>query len=75
MINWQFLATAGVFSGLLFIAMLTLILINNFLLWDDNIGSILATISLIIFGVLVLFWVVIGTLTLLSLIWSWGLVV
>ena len=75
MINWQFFATAGVVSGLLFVAMLILILIENCIIWDGNIGSVLATISLIIFGVLVLFWVVIGTLSLLSLIWSWGLVV
>ena len=75
MINWQFFATAGLISGVLFIIAFILwaIAASDFeISWycEDTL-NLIATIILI---VVALFWLIIGIISGLNFIWDWGLI-
>lgn len=72
--NYQFFGTAGIFSGVLWIAALVLfvLIISDLFSWDTQDKLSIAT--WICFLLPVAFWIVIGILCGLNALWGWGLV-
>ena len=74
--NWQFYATAGIVSALLLIVAIIFCVIGYAELtptWDSD--EACCKIGCIILLSILAFWVIVGTISLLSNIWGWGLVV
>lgn len=67
--NWQFYMTALLFTVILIITAFALIMIT-LAGGNENAG----VIGLVIAAITVLFWIVVGIMSAMSLIWNWGLV-
>lgn len=67
--NWQFYMTALLFTVILIITAFALIMIT-LAGGNENAGRI----GLVIAAITVLFWIVVGIMSAMSLIWNWGLV-
>ena len=76
MINWQFFSMAGLVSGVLFlIAFVLWAITESYFTISWRCGDILTLIAKIILIVIVIFWLIIGIISCLNFIWSWGLIV
>lgn len=71
--NYQFFGTAGIFSGVLWVAAFTLFIIieSNHFSWDTEDKITIA--ALICFLLPFAFWLVIGVLCGLDTLWGWGM--
>ena len=75
--NYQFFGTAGIFSGVLWIAVVVffiLYLVGGDVPWYYKTTDLMAIISWICFLLPIAFWLVIGVLCGLDALWGWGLV-
>lgn len=72
--NWQFFATAGIVSGVLWVVALALFLlaVSDLFSWDTQ--DVLNVITWICFLLPIAFWLVVGVICGLNAIWDWGLV-
>lgn len=72
--NWQFFATAGIVSGVLWVVAIVMFfcIISDYFSYDGE--EVLSTIMQVCFFLPIVFWLVIGVLCGLSAIWGWGLV-
>ena len=73
--NWQFFATAGIVSGILWVVALVMfcLIVGDCFSWDTQ--DVLCVIAWVCFLLPIAFWIVIGAVCGLSAIWGWGLVV
>ena len=71
--NYQFFGTAGIFSGVLWLAALVMcfLIISDVCYWYDDIFTLIAWIC---FLLPIAFWLVVGVLCGLNALWGWGLV-
>ena len=75
--NYQFFGTAGIISGLLFIAFGVLMIVSaigdcdN---WYYKVPELLYKIAWICFLTVLAFWLVVGIICGLDALWGWGLV-
>ena len=72
--NWQFFATAGIVSGILWVTALVCFLLADGGPFSWKTERVLSIINVICFLLPIAFWLVIGVVSGLSLIWGWGLV-
>ena len=72
--NYQFFGTAGICSGVLWLAAFALFILiqTDLFSWDTDDNVSIA--ALICFLLPIVFWLVIGILCGLNALWGWGLV-
>lgn len=71
--NWQFFATAGIVSGILWVVALVMfcLIVGDVCYWKEYIFNIILWIC---FLLPIVFWLVMGVMCGLNAIWNWGLV-